>query len=416
MPSFPSGRTSKITIGLGVLSLLTACASNGGSPSGDGGSQGVTGTSIKVAGLLTKTSSIGYSTAEAELGAKARFERANAGGGVNGRKVEFLGAENDSMDPATGLAATRRLVEKDGVFAIVPVSAPSFSGMEYLEQRKTPWFGWITNPAQCGLSTAFGYNGCLTPKPGVKLAPWWGEQITAELGGKDKSVWLQGTDTTSSKAGTEAIRQTFSDTGFKITGVANTVPAGAPPQDWLPYVNKVKAASGGGWPDIVASIMSGVKHNNGFYAALKKAGFKGMITDATSYDPKVLADPQSVAALEGVYVGLQVAAFESQSPEVELMKQDLRRTGGQDIVFSQQMAIGYWSADVFLKVLEKTGEDVTRENFLKASDGFSYENAGFGRIAYPRNKTLSSGCGTLVQIVGGGFRVAQELKCVDPVE
>ncbi len=415
MPSFFSGRTSKITLGLSVLSLLTACASTADSTSG-GGSQGVTDKTIKVAGLLTKTSPIGYSTAEAELGAKARFERANAEGGVNGRKIEFAGAENDSMDPATGLAATRRLVEKDGVFAIVPVSAPSFSGSEYLEQKKVPWFGWVTSPNQCGLATAFGYNGCLTPKPGVKLAPWWGDQIAAELGGNDKTVWLQGTDTTASKAGTEVIRQTFADSGFKIAGMATTVPAGAPPQDWLPYVNKVKTSAGGGWPDVVVSIMSGVKHNNGFYTALRKAGYKGVITDATSYDPKVLADPQSVAALEGVYIGLQVSPFESQSPEVARMKQDLRKVGGDGLVFSQQMAIGYWSADVFLKLVEKTGEDLTRENFLKASEGFSYENPGFGRVAYPANKTVSSGCGALVRIEGGGFRVAQELKCVDPVK
>nr|BFE37433.1 hypothetical protein GCM10010200_096840 [Actinomadura rugatobispora] len=372
----------------------------------------MTGKTIKVAGLLTKTSPIGYSSAEAELGAKARFDRANAEGGVHGRKIEFIGAGDATMDPATGMTVVRRQVEKDRVFAIVPVSAPGFNGMEYLEQRKVPWVGWVTSPAQCGLSTAFGFNGCLTPKPGTKLAPWWPDQVGAAIGGKDKTVWMQGTDTASSKVGTATIGTAFQDAGFKVVGTSTSVPAGAPPQDWLPFINKVKTSADGGWPDVVVSIMSGVKHNGGFYTALKKAGYKGAISDATSYDPKVLADPQSVAALEGVYAAPQLEPFESGIAEVVKMKADLQKAaGGKELVFSQHMATGYWSADVFLAMLEKTGKDLTRESFIKASQNFSYENPGFGRVSYPKNKTASNGCGSLVRVQGGKFVVAQHLRC-----
>ena len=97
------------------------------------------------------------------------------------------------------------------------------------------------------------------------------------------------------------------------------------------------------------------------------------------------------------------------------MKEDLQKAGGADLVFSQHMATGYWAADVFLKLLEKTGKDLTRANFLKAAEGFSYENPGFGRVAYPENKTKPNGCGALVRIEDGKFTLAQHLKCFDPV-
>ncbi|WP_106401011.1 ABC transporter substrate-binding protein [Actinocorallia populi] len=416
MPSFRlrSGMFFKSAAGIGLAALLAACATETAS-SGGSGSQGVTDKTVKVAGIVTETSAIGYSSAEAELGARARFERANAEGGVHGRTVEFLGAEDDAMTSATGVTAARRLVDKEDVFAVVPVSAPAFGGAEYLDQQKVPWFGWMTNPAWCGLSTAFGFNGCLTPQRGEKIPSWWAAQLGAELGGTDGSVWVQSTDTSSSKIGAEMISRSFEASGFELVGLSSSVPAAAPPQDWLPYVNKVMESDGGGPPDVVVSVMSGTKHNGGFYTALKKAGYKGAITDATSYDPKVMADPQSVAALEGVYAAPQLEPFESDIPEIVQMKADLRKAGGGDLVFSQHMATGYWAADVFLKMLEKTGKDLTRENFLRAADGFSYENPGFGRVAYPQNKTQPTGCGALVRIKGGGFELARHLECFDNV-
>ncbi|MQY02935.1 ABC transporter substrate-binding protein [Actinomadura macrotermitis] len=397
-------------LALGLTAALAASCATGKGAAG-GGSAGVTASSIKVGGVLTVTSPTGYSTGGAELGAKARFARANAEGGVHGRRIDFVGAEDDGMSPDKGAAAARKLVQKEKVFALLPVSAPQFGGAEFLEQQKVPWFGWATGPFWCGKATAFGFNGCLAPKPGQQTQTWWGNQVAAQLGGgKGKTAWIQATDSTASKYGLTTIGRSFTAAGFTLAGTSAALPAQAPPQDWSPYVNKIMKSAGGKAPDVLVSVMAGGKFNSGLYAALKQAGFTGLITDATSYDPKAVADPQARKALDGVYAAPQFEPYESDLPEIAQMKTDLQKVGAS---LDQHAATGYWSADVFLKMLEKTGKDLTRDSFLKAADAFSYENKGFGRISYPAAKTASNGCGALVRLQNGGFTVAQHLKCFD---
>ncbi|MGH3388714.1 MAG: ABC transporter substrate-binding protein, partial [Actinomadura sp.] len=370
------------------------------------------GTSIKVGGVVAKTSATGYSTADTELGAKARFARANAEGGVAGRTIEFTGAEDDGLDPAKGMAAAKKLVQRDKVFALVPVSSPVFGGGEFLQQQRVPWFGWATGPQWCGNTTAFGYNGCLAPKPGAGSQTWWGNQVAAELGGAEgKTVWVQGTDSSGSKYGVQTIGGSFTAAGFTLAGNSAAIPSTAPPQDWLPYVNKIMKSDKGGPPDVVVSVMAGGKFNTGLYGALKKAGYKGALTDATSYDPKIIADPANRQALDGMLAAPMFEPFESDAPEVAAMKADIQKVAGADVVFNQHMAIGYWSADIFLKVAEKAGKDLTQDSFLKAAAAFSYENAGFGKINYPKDQSEPNGCGALVRLEGTEFTVVQHLKC-----
>ncbi|MFB4281954.1 MULTISPECIES: ABC transporter substrate-binding protein [unclassified Nonomuraea] len=400
-----------------VVALLAAgCAAQQQGTTAQGGAAGVTDTTIKVGGVLTKTSASGYSTKDAELGAKARFERANAEGGVHGRKIEFLGAEDDGQDAAKGDAAAKKLVQKDQVFALVPVHAPNFGGAAFLEQQGVPWFGWATGPQWCGTKTGFGYNGCLAPKQGAGSQTWWGRQMADLLGGAEgKSVYVQTSDSSGSKYGGTTISQSFTAAGFELAGVNSGLPAAAPPPDWLPYVNKIMTSDGGAPPDVVVSVIAGTKFNVGLYAALKRAGYKGVLTDATSYDAAILKDPASAQALEGVIAAPMFEPFESTAPEIARLRQDVEKVA-PGTVLTQHLAIGYWAADIFLDMLNKTGKDLTREKFLATGNGsYLYENAGFGKIQYPKDHSEPNGCGALVKLEGGAFQVAKSMKCFDNV-
>ncbi|SEF56859.1 ABC-type branched-chain amino acid transport system, substrate-binding protein [Nonomuraea solani] len=399
-----------------VAALLAGCAAQQRGTAAGGDTPGVTDTTIKIGGVLTKTSASGYSTKDAELGAKARFERANAEGGVHGRKIEFLGAEDDGQDAAKGDAAAKKLVQKDQVFALVPVHAPNFGGAAFLEQQGVPWFGWATGPQWCGTKTGFGYNGCLAPKTGAGSQTWWGRQLADLLGGAaGKSVYVQTSDSSGSKYGGTTISQSFVAAGFKLAGVNSGLPAAAPPPDWLPYVNKIMTSNDGKAPDIVVSVIAGTKFNVGLYAALKRAGYKGVLTDATSYDAAILKDPASAQALEGVIAAPMFEPFESNAPEVARLKQDVEKVA-PGTVLTQHLAIGYWAADIFLDMANKTGKDLTREKFLATGNGsYAYENAGFGKVRYPKDHTEPNGCGALVKLEGGAFQVAKSMKCFDNV-
>ncbi|MEV1239533.1 ABC transporter substrate-binding protein [Nonomuraea sp. NPDC050022] len=397
-----------------AVALLAGCAAQ--QKSAGGGTAGVTDTSVKVGGVLTKTSASGYSTKDAEIGAKARFERANAEGGVNGRKIEFVGAEDDGQDAAKGDAAAKKLVQKDQVFALVPVHAPNFGGAAFLEQQGVPWFGWATGPQWCGTKTGFGYSGCLAPKKGAGSQTWWGSQMADLLGGASgKTVYVQTTDSSGSKYGGTTISQSFQAAGFKLVGLNSGLPAAAPPPDWLPYVNKIMTSNGGRAPDVLVSIIAGTKFNVGLYSALKRAGYKGVLTDATSYDPAILKDPASAQALEGVVAAPMFEPFESSAPEIAAFKADVEKVS-PGATLTQHMAIGYWAADIFLDMLKKTGKDLTREKFLAVGNGsYTYENAGFGRVQYPKDHSEPNGCGALVKLEGGAFQVAKSMKCFDNV-
>ena len=101
------------------------------------GASGVTATSIKVAGLGDS-----FLYGGADIGAKARFQRANDAGGVHGRTIDYAGFTDDGGDPTAGTTAATKLVQQDQVFAVVPAVTPAFAAGTFLAQQKVPYFGW----------------------------------------------------------------------------------------------------------------------------------------------------------------------------------------------------------------------------------------------------------------------------------
>jgi ABC-type branched-subunit amino acid transport system substrate-binding protein len=61
---------------------------------------------------------------------------------VFGRRIGFLESDDDHSDPGDDRARARRLVEDDGVFAIVPVASVAFGAAHYLAAAGVPTFGW----------------------------------------------------------------------------------------------------------------------------------------------------------------------------------------------------------------------------------------------------------------------------------
>ena len=91
---------------------LTGC---GGSESGDGAADGET---LKIGAVLSLSGSLAGLGEPARQAIEVEVERINAEGGVNGRAVEIL-FEDDASDEARSVAATSRLIEQDGVLAII---------------------------------------------------------------------------------------------------------------------------------------------------------------------------------------------------------------------------------------------------------------------------------------------------------
>ena len=106
------------------------------------------------------------------VGAQARFARANKNGEIPGkRKINTVAFGDDKADAATSVQEERRLIQQEGVFAIVPTGTV-FVQSEVPEQTHTPVLGYGIAEAFCGTNTKsyfFGFNGCVVP-PDPKTA------------------------------------------------------------------------------------------------------------------------------------------------------------------------------------------------------------------------------------------------------
>ncbi|MFF7297368.1 ABC transporter substrate-binding protein [Streptomyces sp. NPDC008265] len=406
-----------------ALALVSACNSastHGASAGGPGGasgiSRGVSADSIKVGGIVSMTSAGGYSKKDTDLGARARYLRANAEGGVHGRRIDYLGAEDDGQDPAKNLAAARKLVQQDKVFAVSPMSSVTFSGADFLEQEKVPTFGWGTLPSFCGPRHIYGFNGCLVPSPGGTLNQTWPEGIAQVLGGASgRSVAIIANDSDAGKFGIRTFQQGFASAGFRVAYAKASVPATAVPSDWSAYVKEILAADGGKAPDAVISVMQ-TPGNIGLFTALKRSGYQGLLSDPTDYDPGLLAKDATRQALDGVYVLLQFQPFESADPKMAQFKADIKAaSGGQDVPLNMHMLTGYMSADLFLSIAHEAGKDLTVESFQAAAQGFSDTGTLVGDRALPKGQKDSFGCGALVRLTNGAYEVAVPFACHEPI-
>ena len=74
-------------------------------------------------------------------GAILAFEEANAAGGVNGRKLEWI-VEDDETSPPKAIAAFKKLTEQDGVFAVFGPAASAISAamVPVMQQSGVPIF------------------------------------------------------------------------------------------------------------------------------------------------------------------------------------------------------------------------------------------------------------------------------------
>lgn len=99
---------------LAVAAALLGVAGAGEAPAAD---QGVTGTAIRIGMHTSQTGPVAVFGLAYERAARLVFDKVNAAGGVNGRKVELI-VEDDKGDPGAGIAAVTKLIDRDQVLLV----------------------------------------------------------------------------------------------------------------------------------------------------------------------------------------------------------------------------------------------------------------------------------------------------------
>jgi ABC-type branched-subunit amino acid transport system substrate-binding protein len=370
--------------------------------------RGVTDTEITVGGLAYLTSPNGSSMAGSDDGAKARFERANAEGGVNGRKINLTGVLDDGQDPARNGQQAQVLVDQKKVFAVVPLMTSNTNYLDTFCAKTVPFFGWGFNPGYCGNTIGFGITGCLFAKDTVTQNGLAAE-VNALFGGvqaPDRTIAFIGIDNDSARAGVAALAVMARASGLKVVYEKSPVPL-AGIVDATPIVNAVMTSNNGGPPDIiyhVSDLQSIIKIVGG----LKGSGFTGKQISPI-YDPRLTG----LKDLDGLYSTIQwvPAINQTTGPNAQLLA-DFKKYIPDTAVSLAAMA-GYWSADMFLAAVKKTGRDLTVNTFLKTlNTNYSY-SAGdaMPETRWPLNHVVPAPCASATLQKDAKLSIVEKLTC-----
>jgi branched-chain amino acid transport system substrate-binding protein len=331
-----------IALGLGLACVTAAFAESG-----------VSGTEVRIGmanALSGPASALGSGIKQ---GSTVLFNKVNAAGGVNGRKIKLISVD-DGYEPAQAAAATEKLIANENVFALFGyVGTPtSKAAIPIAAKHGVPFFAPFT-----------GAEFLRSPVDKLVFnvrASYWNEtemqidHLAKDLGITRVGVFIQ--DDPYGVAGKEGVERALRKSGIKPVAEGrykrNT-------EDVDAALETLKAAN----PEAVVMV--------GTYAAsaafVKKA-------EAAHFKPRFLSVSfvgtsnfikASGADGEGSYITQVMPSPDDASmPIVRQYQADMREAGFT--TFDYTSLEGYVDAAIFVEALKASGADLTRPALLAA--------------------------------------------------
>jgi branched-chain amino acid transport system substrate-binding protein len=320
---------------------------------------GATDTEIKVGNIMPYS---GPASAYAVIGKTeaAFFNKVNAEGGINGRKINFI-SYDDSYSPPKAVEQARKLVESDGVLLIFQsLGTPSNSAiMKYMNAKKVPQLFVATGATKFGDPKDFpwtmGWQPNYQSEGRIYAKYLMDNHPNGKIGilyqnddyGKDVVKGLKdGLGDKTSMIIAEAPYETSDPTvdsqivKLKASG-ADIFLNVATPKFAAQAIKKVAEV---GWKPL--QIVNNVSNSLG--GVLNPAGFDnatGVLSTAYYKDP---TDPS----------WKDDPAFKAWSEFMDKYYPDGNRTDGNTVY-------GYLLGQTLVQVLKQCGDDLTRENVMK---------------------------------------------------
>lgn len=344
-------------------------------------------------------------------GAKARFDRFNAEGGIDGLEIEFVGVRDDGGDADRNNSLVRELVEKDEVYAIVP-STPTYlqpATGDYLVSKDVPYFGYGYAPVMC-TSHAFAFNGCTVPGVAktsnlgtiASLLPLLDKDVTD---GSGVSIAIAGRAESGGDLYTNIFRKISEHLGMDVVYAEAKVPGGGT-ADMQPFADEILSKN----PDIV-QVVTDFPSALALKAKLLQNGYEGIAADNAAYVPGLLeASPQAAAALEGTYVVTTYPTTLEESPFAQQMKKDL-----EGVEIKSGTVIGYLQADLFIALLEAVSPNY--DKFVETVNGGVETTPLEGGIPteWPKYHGEGAPCNSVVKIENKQYVLSVPFACYESV-
>jgi branched-chain amino acid transport system substrate-binding protein len=388
-----------ILVALPVAALLAACGS--GTTTGTGTSstpdtvQKATGTPIKVGYVRTQSGPLaGFISVgdQIQAGMEGYLGWLNEHGGINNHPVQLVDAD-DAGDPNTGLTAAKRLVEQDGVVAMLTVSGGSISAVNpYLESKQIPVLGTLApilktfmppHPYIFGTQTPYEYQGAgvaeyLYSKGKRNVAYAGYSTISGQLFGKGFVERFK------ELGGTIALQDSFKQ----------------PSSDFAAMVQRLQNAK----PDAVVWFSS----DQEAAAVLKQSQDFGFQTTwvwgpgATTPHLTTLIGPLA----EGTFGVSPFAATTSNSSASQEFKQNVTKYSTVKAAISSYTQFGYLDARAAADAMKAVKGDVTSPGIRDAAEALSGDYGLMPKFTLSATNHLMNTSVQIVQFKGADLQAA----------
>ncbi|WP_210210125.1 ABC transporter substrate-binding protein [Rhodopseudomonas palustris] len=292
-------------------------------------------------------------------GATMAFEEANAAGGINGRTIEWVSLDDESSPPK-GIAAYKKLVDQEQVFAVFgpAASAVGQALVPTFKQSKTPTFiSVFSTPAvtEPPIPVVFRTGPMNDRQQGTAIANYVVDHLKAKkiaLIRQSDEYGKRGGESVSARL-TERKLSLVADESFNI---ADT--------DFTAQLSRINQAA----PDVL--IVYGYPNPSAIITRqAKQLGLKATVMGANSAGsrkyPEIVgeaaAGTQNIVTLKVLPEGDDPAAVKFRAA-FEKRFPDLARQGRPDL----GDVLGYGGAQVFIEGLKRTGAAPTQAGFIKA--------------------------------------------------
>jgi len=304
-------------------------------------------------------------------------------------------------------------VSQEGVVAIVP-DVSIVPPTDYLTQSQIPSFGPGYSTAYCPATPSkswdFGIYGCLIPEKPTQVPNTQWVQLKKSLAAKGISkptAALIGTDSTSGTVSVQGQASAAAAAGFNVVYAKGAYPA--PPAvvgDNSPYASAIMTANNGNPPDVVYSSIPATSAL-GLFGLMKGQGYTGTVL--SPFYSSLLQK-----ALQGDYVYVQFASFESNTPAIQQMLKDVNAVN-PNAPKTIGLVAGYYSADLFVQAVKaalKSSSSITTASLQKVMQKFTYQVKGaIGPTTWPNAFSIGNGCTTLLFDDGTAFTISQPYTC-----
>lgn len=307
-------------------------------------------------------------------GAKAYFDHVNQQGGVFGRKIEIVTAD-DKYEGNLAAANTKRLIEVNDVFALFGyVGTPtSNAALPIFTAAKVPFFAPFTGAQS--LREPFNREVFNIRASYFDETEHLVERLV-RTGIKNIAVFYQ--NDAYGKAGLAGVERAAKKVGIELVELAtverNSVEVQA-------AVNKILPKR----PDAIIQI-SAYASCAAFIKNMRREGYTGQFFNVSFVGSQPLANALGTEGPGVVISQVMPFPWHAATPVVAEYQKIMRGAGVNELNFSSLE--GFMAAKVFTEGLRRAGRDLTREKLLHALETINtgnYETGGYDVNFAPGN-------------------------------